>query len=99
MGNQKGENEMIVLELGDGRELKLPEMSDDAARRFKRAFLAAEKDAREQTVRDLLNATVSAFAEARDSERERAGTDGDRIVAELRRVRDAVLAPREMYPD
>lgn len=90
---------MIVLDLGDGRELRLPEMSDEAARTFKRAFLAAEKDAREETVRDLLGAVVNAFADARDAEQDRGSAPEDRIVSELRRVREAVLAPREMYPD
>lgn len=97
---EKGNQVSIILELDDDRELLLPEMSDEAARRFKRALLAAEKKkGTSPAVRDLIAAAVGAFKEARDLEHERTGTDGDRIVAELRRVRDAVLADREMYPD
>lgn len=88
----------IILELDDDRELRLPEMSDNAARRFKHALLAAEKGA-SPAVRDLIAATVRAFKEARDLEQERAGTDTDRVIAALSRVEAAVLADREIVPD
>ena len=93
----------MILQLTDGREITMPEcIEDETARRFKRAFESAEQNMGRAKAAALLKAAQDVFIEARDGERAQApdgGSGTSAVVAELRRVRAAILADRVLVAD
>lgn len=101
----------MILELGDGRELCLPdEMPDETARQLKALILATEGRARAaesetRLLRDEMAAlrqsfsAVSQKADAANSTAQAVAEASRAIVAALARVERAALADRRMMPD
>lgn len=98
----------MILELDDGRELRLPdEMPDETARQLKALILALEGRARtaESDVRMLrdemaaLRRTAEGSAASNDRTANALAAVSRDIIAALRRVEAAALADREMVPN
>ncbi len=76
----------MIVELADGRELRVPDSwTDDRARAFAKGFLAGEIDAE----------TISEAERMRDAEQ----TANPAVLAELRAIRDAVTSDRILVHD
>jgi hypothetical protein len=76
----------MIIELDDGRELRVPDSwTDDRARAFAKGFLAGEIDAE----------TISEAERMRDAEQ----TANPAVLAELKAIRDAVSADRVLVRD
>lgn len=96
----------MILELGDGRELKLPdEMDDETARQLKTLILACETRAREAETRAeriaaemvALRQDFSVLASRPVPEFPR--QDNSDVVRALQALEAAVRADRVMVPD
>jgi hypothetical protein len=96
----------VILELGDGRELSLPdEMPDETARQLKRLILGAEERARAAEARaEVIAAEMVALRRdfsviAARPAPEFPRQDNSDVVAALRALEAAVRADRILVPD